>query len=83
MKSEELLPAVEQGLAALGDDLSGGDRAAIESAAAEVREVLAAQPADVARLKAANQALDEATETMAAQLVERAMEVALAKQLEG
>lgn len=83
MKSEELLPAVEQGLAALGDDLSREDRAMIESAAASVREVLAAQPADVAKLKAANQALDEATETMAAQLVERAMEAALAKQLEG
>ena len=83
MKSEELLPAVDQGLAALGDDLSGEDRTAIESAAALVREVLAAQPADVAKLKAANKVLDEATETMAAQLVERAMEVALAKQLEG
>jgi len=82
MKSEELLPAVEQGLAALGEDLSGDQRAAIESAATAVREVLAAQPADVAKLKVANQALDEATETMAAQLVERAMEAALAKQLE-
>ena len=83
MKSEELLPAVEQGLATLGESISEDERKSIEATAGLVREALQAEPHDVARLKAANQALDGATEAMAAQLVEMAMAAALAKQLEG
>jgi molecular chaperone DnaK len=83
MKSEELLPAVEQGLATLGDSINEEERNLIEAAAEGVREALRQEPHDVARLKAANQALDIATEAMAAQLVEMAMEVALARQMDG
>jgi molecular chaperone DnaK len=82
MKSEELLPAVEQGLAALGKSIGEEERGAIEAAAGEVSEALLIEPHDASRLKAANQVLDGATEAMAAQLVEMAMEAALAKQLE-
>ena len=77
MKSEELLPAVDQALAAAGDALGESEIEAIRAAAAEVRSALEAAPPDVPRLKRANQALDEATETLAAILVERAMEKAL------
>ena len=83
MKSEELLPAVEQGLATLGESISGVERKSIEAAADGVREALRHEPHDVNGLNAANQALDTATEAMAAQLVEMAMEAALAQQLEG
>ncbi len=71
MKSDELLPAVDQALAMLGDSLDAEEKARVEAAAAEVR--MALESGSVSRLKAANQSLDEATETMAAMLVERAM----------
>ncbi|MCB1237232.1 MAG: Hsp70 family protein, partial [Verrucomicrobiae bacterium] len=77
LKSEELLPAVERALAAAGDALDDSERAAIVGAAESVKTALAAEPRDARRLKSANQALDEATETLAAILVERAMEKAL------
>ena len=78
LKAEELLPAVEavldQGLA-LEDE-----RQVIEAAAAKVRSCLeqgAANP-----LKAAVQQLDQATEALAARIVERAMDEALDRQLD-
>ena len=77
MKSEELLPAVESAFAQIGDQLKAEDRGSIESAAAQVRAALEADPPDVQRLKKANQQLDEATEHLAAILVEKAMERAL------
>ncbi|MFT5466855.1 MAG: molecular chaperone DnaK [Verrucomicrobiales bacterium] len=83
MKSEELLPAVEIALSRIGDQLDTETKTEVESAAAEVREVLETEPNDAKRLKAANQKLDEATEHMAALLVEMAMEKALERQLKG
>lgn len=73
-KSEELLPAVDQGLALVGERLEAGDRTAIAAAADRVRVALADGSHDAKALKAANAALDEATQTLAALLVEAAFE---------
>ncbi len=79
LKAEELLPAVDlvlsQGLAL------DAERGEIEAAARAVRAALdtgAANP-----LKAAVQRLDHATEALAARLVERAMDEALERRLNG
>ena len=74
-KAEELLPALDQALAAAGSLLADADRAAIEAAAAETRAAMDA--GDAARLKSAVTALDRATEHLAALLVERALEESL------
>ena len=71
MKADELLPAVQKALAQVGADLSEDERAAISARVSEVERALAlgaAQP-----LKAANAALDEATQRLATLLIERAM----------
>jgi molecular chaperone DnaK len=79
LKAEELLPAVEgvieQGLAI------AGEREEIEAAAAAVRDALSSGAANP--LKAAVQRLDNATEALAARLVDQAMEAALDRQLAG
>lgn len=74
LKSEELLPAVAGALELVGDRLDEDERTAIASAAQRVREVLEAEPHDAAALKKANADLDEATQTLAALLVEAAFE---------
>lgn len=74
LKSEELLPAVDQALALVGDRLDKDDRAAIAGAAERVRDALGAETHDAAALKRANAALDEATQTLAALLVEAAFD---------
>jgi len=77
LKAEELLPAVETVLArGLAE---AGERAEIGAAAAEVRRALAAGAANP--LKAAVQRLDQATEALAARMVQEAMERALEKKL--
>jgi molecular chaperone DnaK len=77
LKAEELLPAVDavltQGLAL--DD----ERAEIEAAAGAVRTALAQGAANP--LKAAVQRLDQATEALAARIVEQAMDAALERRL--
>lgn len=77
LKAEELLPAVasvlEQGLA------SEEERGEIERAADEVRQCIGQQSANA--LKAAVQRLDQATEALAARIVEEAMARALDRQL--
>lgn len=83
LKSQELLPAVELALAKGGEELEPAERGAIEAATAEVRAALAAEPLDVQRLKRANQALDEATEHLAAILVEKALAAALGEAAPG
>lgn len=83
LKSDELLPAVDVALSRIGDQLDAETKAKVQSATAEVRAVLETEPKDANRLKAANQKLDEATEHMAALLVEQAMKKALERQLEG
>lgn len=79
LKAEELLPAVD---AVLEEGLAQDDeKQAIQQAADEVRrcmELGAANP-----LKAAVQKLDEATEALAARMVQRAMDEALERQLGG
>ncbi|MEM1295354.1 MAG: Hsp70 family protein [Verrucomicrobiota bacterium] len=82
LKSEELLPAVDMALAKIGGELTDGEKSVVLDAAAEVKSALETEPHDVNRLKAANQELDNATEHLAALLVEAAMAKALEKQLE-
>ncbi len=71
MKSDELLPAVREAMELVGDRLDGVERAAIETAVEAVRSEL--ESGEVRALKEANTRLDEATEHMAALLVEKAM----------
>ncbi len=74
MKSEELLPAVESALSLVGDRLEPDEIKKIQSTAAKVQQLLGGQSKDSDPLKEANQALDEATQTLAALLVEAAFE---------
>ena len=71
LKSEEMIPAVQNALALVGDQISAEERARIEQCKAEVEAALVGGSA--AKLKQANAALDEATQTLAALLIERAM----------
>lgn len=80
LKAEELLPAVDAGLAQVADDMDPVDLTEIKSAATAVREALKQENANT--LKAAVQKLDKSTEHMAAILVEKAMEAALMRKLE-
>ncbi|MDF2378487.1 MAG: Hsp70 family protein [Verrucomicrobiales bacterium] len=72
LKSEELLPAVEMAMTQVGAQLDEADKTEIESAAAAVRALLDSESRDAPALKAANRTLDEATQTLAALLVEAA-----------
>lgn len=71
MKSDELLPAVDGAMALIGDQLEESERTLIQSAAVEVRAALDSR--DTGRLKAANKTLDEASEHMAAVLIDTLM----------
>ena len=71
-KSEELLPAVAEALNQVGELLTPDDLASIDTAVARVREALKSERHDATALKTANLALDEATQTLAALLVEAA-----------
>ena len=71
LKSEEMLPAVSNALGQVGDQIMPEERAQIERCVAEVQGALASGSAT--RLKQANAALDDSTQTLAALLVERAM----------
>lgn len=76
LKAEELLPAVE---AVMKQDLvEKQEKVAIMEAASMVRICL--QKGDANPLKAAVQKLDQATEALAARMVERAMDAALDRQ---
>lgn len=81
LKGEELLSAVDDALAQCADLVGESDKEAILHRAAGVRSVLQAEPHDARALKAANQALDEATQSLAVMLIERAMEQALDRKL--
>lgn len=83
IKGEELLVSVDEALAQCGALLDAGEAAGIQERAAAVRRMIAAEPHDAAGLKAANQALDDATQSLAVLLVERAMEQALERKLGG
>jgi molecular chaperone DnaK len=71
MKAEEMLPAVEAALEALGGAVDGATRVQVLELSAKARECLAAKNA--ADLKKLLTELDHATEPLAAMLVERAM----------
>jgi len=72
LKSEEMLAAVEKGLEVAGDKLSGEERHLIERCAKAVGEAL--QSGDHKELKRANGALDDATQHLAAMVVETLMD---------
>lgn len=79
LKAEELLPAVD---AVLDEGLAQDEeKQAIQQAADEVRRCLGLGAANP--LKTAVQKLDEATEALAARMVQRAMDEALERQLDG
>lgn len=79
MKAEELLPAVDAALAQLEGAVTEEESAAVLKHAAEVRELLAAPEHDARALKAATQLLDDATQSLAVMLIDRAMEESLAR----
>jgi molecular chaperone DnaK len=82
LKGEELLRAVEEGLQQCGGLLEPPQLETIHATTAEVRRSMNTEPHDVKALKAANQALDDATQSLAVMLVERAMEMALERKLQ-
>ena len=81
LKAEELIPAVDAALA-IGVDLCNDEELAmIQLAQQQVKDALSSQQANL--LKAAVQKLDQATEFLAARIVEKAMNDAITRQLEG
>ncbi len=75
LKAQEMLPAVRNALATLGEEVGAQERARIAALSAEVEEAMAGE--NPHRLKKATTALDEATQSLATLLMERAMEAAL------
>ena len=71
LKAEELLPAVEAGLAQIGSGLDEEEQEEIRLSRNAVQEGLVA--GDANQLKEAVERLDRATETLAARLVEMAI----------
>jgi DNA-binding GntR family transcriptional regulator len=62
---------VEAAFAQMGEAIDPAEKEKIEQATAEVRQALASH--DPRKLQSANNALDEATQTLAAAIVEKAM----------
>ncbi len=79
LKAAELLPAVDAALAQLGDSLNATERAAVLQHAAEVKALLDSPDHDARALKAATQRLDDATQSLAVMLIDRAVEESLAR----
>ena len=74
LKAEEMLGAVEAAFAQVGNEIDAAEKEKIAELAAQLREALGTH--DPRKLKAANNALDEATQGLAAAVVERAMRTA-------
>ena len=72
LKAEEMLGAVEAAFERVGDSIDPVEKETILRAAAELREALGTN--DTKRLQAANAALDDATQGLAAAVVEKAMQ---------
>jgi molecular chaperone DnaK len=72
LKAEEMLGAVEAAFAQMGDAIDAAEKQKILEAALRVREALTTH--DARKLQAANNALDEATQGLAAAIVEKAMQ---------
>ncbi len=81
LKADELLPAVDEALTQLGDEVPAADRDQIQAAATQVRSLLASELHDASALKKANTALDDATQSLAVLLMDKAMEEALERKL--
>ena len=71
LKSEEMLRAVDVAFSQMGDAIDPAEKEKIQRSAAAVRKSL--ETHDARKLKSANDALDEATQTLAAAIVEKAM----------
>jgi molecular chaperone DnaK len=71
LKSEEMLAAVDKAFQLAGERLSAEQREQIERMANEVRHAMTTH--ETPRLKTANAALDDATQELAALIVEQAM----------
>jgi molecular chaperone DnaK len=71
LKAEEMLSAVDAAFAQMGDAIDPVEKEQILRAVTQVLETLTTK--DARKLQAANSALDEATQGLAAALVERAM----------
>lgn len=71
LKAEEMLPAVESALAQLAAELPAEEVSEIRTKAAEVTSALEAK--QTTRLKQALASLDQATQTLATKLIEKAM----------
>ena len=71
LKSEEMLAAVEKAFLVASDRLTAEQRQQIEQLADHVRGAI--QTHETQRLKTANAALDDATQELAALIVEQAM----------
>ena len=71
LKSEELLPAVDQALAVIGDQLDENECQEILEATEAVKQALSS--GDATQLKQANSKLDDATQQLAALLMQKAL----------
>jgi molecular chaperone DnaK len=71
LKAEEMLPAVESALEQLAGELPGEEISVIRAGTAEVAEALQAK--ETTQLKKALELLDQATQTLATKLLEKAM----------
>ena len=74
LKAEEMLGAVEAAFARVGDSIDRGEKETILLAAAKLRDALGTN--DTRQLQAANAALDDATQGLAAAVVEKAIQAA-------
>jgi molecular chaperone DnaK len=81
LKSEELLSAVDEALLLCQGLIEAGEVEKIRQSEAGVRQVLGLEVHDARALKEANQRLDDATQSLAVLLVEKAMESALERKL--
>jgi molecular chaperone DnaK len=79
LKGRELIEAVKAALDQLGEAISTEASAALSALAEAVECELQSTTHQVAALKAANQALDDATQELAVRLIEQAMEASLAR----
>ena len=79
LKAEELLPAVDAALDQLGDAISVEEKSVVVGQAAAVRSLLDAPDHDAKALKAATQLLDDATQSLAVMLIDRAVEESLVR----
>jgi molecular chaperone DnaK len=79
LKGRELIEAVKAALDQLGEAISTEESAALSALAEAVECELQSTTHQVAALKAANQALDDATQELAVRLIEQAMEASLAR----